>query len=82
MGAPETRFLKVCPDELALHRSWLALRMDFTEYGANFHISAPSSTIDLAEVGAAFGHRPGAVDSDPYGTVRLSCIRPNQQASR
>jgi hypothetical protein len=56
--------------------------MDFTEYGANFHISAPSSTIDLAEVGAAFGHRPGAVDSDPYGTVRLSCIRPDQQASR
>jgi hypothetical protein len=39
MGASETRFLKVCPDELALHRSWLALRMDFTEYGANFHIA-------------------------------------------
>jgi hypothetical protein len=31
--------------------------MDFTEYGANFHISAPSSTIDVAEGGAAFGRR-------------------------
>ena len=57
MGASETRFLKVCPDKLALRRSRLALRMDFTEYGANFHISAPSSTIDVAEVGAAFGRR-------------------------
>ena len=51
MGASETRFLKVCPDELALHRSRLALRMDFTEYGANFHISAPSSTVDSPRSG-------------------------------
>jgi hypothetical protein len=31
--------------------------MDFTEYGADFHISAPSNAIDLAEVGVAFGHQ-------------------------
>jgi hypothetical protein len=31
--------------------SRLALRMDFTEYGAGFHISGPSNAIDLAEVG-------------------------------